>query len=124
MAQKFTDFRDQFKNVDDYYQNFKDQRSPSLIPDRKRPLMRPPLQPANRLNQIKPNPQSEQKSKPRSVIRIVPAYERNKGSNQRSPPKSRSPVNNQKHRSSSTIQPRSGVSGGLGNIYLIDLYWN
>ena len=36
MSQKYTDFRDQFKDVQDYYQNFKENRAPhSLTPQRR-----------------------------------------------------------------------------------------
>ena len=74
MAEKITDFRDRFKNVDDYYKNFKENKPHSLTPQRRHftdrsgsrkipttnssisPLVKQPYQARlNRENVIKPS---------------------------------------------------------------------
>ena len=53
MARKITDFRENFRSVEDYYQNFKENRPPSLIPSRHRPDRDGP-NPKTRSSQPKP----------------------------------------------------------------------
>ena len=82
MSQKYTDFRDQFNGVKDYYQNFKENRIPHSLTPQRRPTSQinsgkshsAPLLPSNpprgRGNQRRPYseiPTGSQRSPPRPI---------------------------------------------------------